>query len=880
MSLHKTTYLKDYKPSRYLIDTVDLTIELGEEVTYVTSMLSVRANSKAEKTVNQLYLNGENQKLLSIKLNDTMLHASQYELQEQGLLILDVPAQFTLEIKTEINPKANKELTGLYLSNQIFCTQCESEGFRRITYFIDRPDVLSRYTTTIIADKAKYPVLLSNGNMIDSGDLSDGLHWVKWEDPFLKPCYLFAMVAGNLDFLEDYFQTSSGREVTLRIFCEPGDREQCRYAMGSLKKAMKWDEEQYGREYDLNLFMIVAVHDFNFGAMENEGLNIFNAKYILADPQVATDIDYQNIDMVVGHEYFHNWSGNRVTCRDWFQICLKEGFTVFRDQCFVEDIASKAVHRIDEVEYLQEMQFPEDAGPLAHPIRPESYIEINNFYTTTVYRKGAEVIRMLQTILGKKGFRKGADLYFKRHDGEAVTCEDFIAAMEDANHVSLEQFRLWYRQAGTPTLYLASKYYPDKKEWCLAYSQACPATPSQPEKLAMQIPLNMALFYPDGSHVALQLKNEKEVIEIERVMNIDKEEGVLIFVNVDQKPIPSFLRGFSAPVKLEYQYRDTELAFLMENDSDSYMRFYAAQEYTCRALLALIAQEREGKSLSVSSDYLSAHQAVLDDVVLDQALLSKMIELPSERLFALKQVTIDVDRNHRALVYLRQFLAEQLEENFLQCYQRNCIDGPYQYHVIDSAKRRLKNTALRFLTSLGKKEYFELAYQQYQHADNMTDKLGVLAALNDHACDEREAVLQAFYEYYQDKPLVLDKWFSVQAASALPDTIKTVQALMTHEKFNIQNPNRVYALLVIFAKQNMVCFHDKSGSGYRLLEQAILKIDRFNSHVAARLVEPLTQWRSYDEDRAQLMIDSLNHMLQTDKLSKALFEIVSKSVDA
>ena len=877
ISQSKIKFLKDYKVSSHLIDQVDLYIELGEEKIIITSNLSMRVNPDADKLLNKLILDGENLELLSIKLNENVLSSSQYQIDESALTILDVPEKFILEIKTSIKPQENLALSGLYKTSNIFCTQCEAEGFRRITYFLDRPDVLSKYTTTIAANKKSYPILLSNGNLVGSGDLAGEMHWFKWEDPHPKPCYLFAMVAGKLDFIEDYFVTQSGQNVTLRIFCEVGDREKCRYAMKSLKKAMRWDEEKYGREYDLNLFMIVAVHDFNFGAMENKGLNIFNAKYILAEPKAATDTDYHNIDRVVGHEYFHNWSGNRVTCRDWFQICLKEGFTVFRDQCFVEDISSRAVSRIDEVEALRETQFPEDVGPLAHPIRPESYIDISNFYTMTVYRKGAEVIRMLHTLLGAEKFRRGADLYFAKHDGFAVTCEDFISAMEEATNSDLSQFRLWYQQAGTPTLYLASKYYEEKQEWHLAISQVCPSTPGQEKKHPMQIPLALGLLDASGNEMPLKLSGVKKANTGAMVLDIRKEEELFVFADVKEKPIPSFLRNFSAPVVMEYQYRDPELAFLMAHDVDSFMRWEAAQIYALRMINRSLKDLNNAVNVEESNNFYDAYANVLESSAPDKALTAKMLVLPSEGFIALKQTVIDVDSIHSARELMRQEIVTRFYQKLLSVYHENKLNKPYEYNTEDAASRRLKNVCLSYLTLSGKPESVALCTKQFDEADNMTDKFAVLVALNDVECLEREEIFNKYYDEWKHDQLVLDKWFSIQAVSSLPNTIEQVKRLMKHPNFNLKNPNRVYALLGNFSRQNPVCFHDKSGEGYELLADRVIETDAFNAQIATRLLEPLTNWKRYDETRKHLMYEQLQRILAHPKLSKAVFEIASKS---
>jgi aminopeptidase N len=864
-------YRKDYELPAYLVDSVDLHIELGEEKAVVTCKSKVRENPDAKVKPEVLILNGQEQVLKTVKVNDELLISTQYKVDSESLTLSNLPATFDLEVQSEIKPQENTELMGLYKSNDLFCTQCEPEGFRKIIYSLDRSDVLSSYTTTIVADKKRYPTLLSNGNLVAKGDLDDGRHWAKWQDPFKKPCYLFAMVAGDLDYIEDHFITCSGRKVILRIFSEKGNQDKCEFSMSSLKKAMRWDEENYGREYDLDIFMIVAVSDFNVGAMENKGLNLFNAKYILAKPETATDVDYGNIDVVVAHEYFHNWSGDRVTCRDWFQLSLKEGFTVFRDQSFSEDIGSAAIARINEVQRMRTEQFSEDAGPLAHPIRPDSYIGIDNFYTRTVYEKGAEVVRMLRILLGAEKFRKGTDLYFDRFDGQAVTCDDFVKAMEDASGVDLSQFRLWYSQAGTPELHIISKYDEKEKTYSLTVKQSCPATPGQSKKSPMQMPLAMGLLNTKGNELSLQLIGDESALEKREcggVLNITQPEQTFVFADVCEKPIPSLLRGFSAPVKLYYDYSDAELIFLMEHDFDAFTRWEAGQVYASNIILEKAAAD----------DFIAVLKRILLNKNLDKALIAQMLIMPAEIYLTELVDVVDVDAIHVARENLRQKIARELKEEFMSVYRENSDDKLYKYDVMDVARRSLKNGCLNYLMILGDSKICELCMQQFKQAKNMTDKMAALTALANTDCSERNEALAKFYQDYENDPLVIDKWFMVQAISMLPDTLRQVEKLSKHPAFNIKNPNRVYSLLRAFAGMNQVRFHDITGEGYGLLADQILQIDTLNTKVAARLVDPLTTWKKFDTERQGLMKQQLERMLAHDGLSKDVYEKVSKAL--
>lgn len=850
----KTIYLKDYAAPDYLIETVDLVFELEETGTIVTSILKVARNGSHQRP---LLLNGEQLQLLSVKVNAEKLSPEAYQLTADHLTLDNLPAEFTLEIVTQINPQANTALSGLYFTDKVFCTQCEAEGFRRITYFLDRPDVLARYTTTIIADQQRYPVLLSNGNLIAQQTLPNNRHQVTWQDPFKKPCYLFALVAGDLDCLEDQFTTASGRQVALKIFSDKGDSDKCTHAMEAVKKSMRWDEETYGREYDLDIFMIVAIHSFNMGAMENKGLNIFNAKYILAKPDTATDMDYQNVLAVVGHEYFHNWTGNRVTCRDWFQLSLKEGLTVLREHEFTAAMTSPLVARIENVKHLRAAQFPEDAGPLAHPIQPDAYIEINNFYTMTIYEKGAEVIRMMKTLLGKDLFRKGMDLYFERHDGDAVTIQDFAQAMEDASGRDLTQFKLWYKQAGTPELTVTTDYDQTKQVFTLKIQQACPATPNQAKKKPFHIPVGMALLdaqgktFP-GTAKILELKNEIEVFE---------------FANIPQKPVPSLLRDFSAAVKLKINYSDAELQFLLMHDGDGFNRWNAGQQLAMEILL-------NNKPATLLID---AWRQLLQMGVHDNAFLAELLTLPSEVYLGEQMAVIDIDAIHHARQTLRKEIAKQLQQEFLDIYKQ--YSGfIYTNDAQSISNRRLKNVCLSYLLCLQEPMMDALALQQFQQTDNMTDAISALSLLVNRDAPSTETVLKMFYQKWQSDNLVIDKWLAVQACSELPGTLQRVKTLMQHSAFTIKNPNKVRSLIGSFCMNNLVQFHALDGSGYAFLAEQVLVLDKLNPQIAARLLTPLTQWRRYDAKRQNLQRTQLEQIAKTVGISKDVYEIAAKSL--
>jgi aminopeptidase N len=876
----KTIYLKDYTPPEYLIDRVELRFELGEESTQVRSRLEIRRNPARGGGTPPLLLDGQDLVLQQLSLDGDPLEPQRYTVDEERLSISDVPAQFVLEVETRIKPQENTSLEGLYKSGGNFCTQCESEGFRRITYFIDRPDVMARYTTTLVADKARYPVLLSNGNPVGRGESDGNRHWVAWEDPFPKPSYLFALVAGDLVWVEDAFTTRSGRDIALRIFVQAHNRDKCDHAMQSLKKAMRWDEEVFGLECDLDVYMIVAVDDFNMGAMENKGLNIFNSRYVLARPDTATDADYVNIEAVIGHEYFHNWTGNRVTCRDWFQLSLKEGLTVFREQEFSSDMFSRGLKRIQDVRVLRTHQFPEDTGPMAHPVRPDSYIEISNFYTPTVYNKGAEVIRMIQTLLGRDGFRKGMDLYIERHDGQAVTTDDFVQAMQDATGVDLAQFRRWYSQAGTPQVAVQGRYDAGARTYALTLRQSCPPTRGQTHKDPFHIPVAIGLLDQQGRDLPLRLEGGSSGdAPTTQVLSLREESTEFRFVDVPSPPTPSLLRGFSAPVNVKMARSDAELTFLLAHDSDPFNRWDAGQTYATGLMLRLVSRHQAGRTLEGDADFTRAVTQTLASADPDRALIAEALTLPTESWLAEQMTVVDVDAIHAARQFLRRHLAQALREAWLRAYEDNRDRGPYRFDPDSVGRRSLKNLALAYLTELEDAEARALCLEQYRSADNMTDAVAALAVLSNHDCPERKEVLEAFHERWRDDALVLDKWFAIQAMSRLPDTLERVQALMRHPAFQLRNPNKVRALIGAFCHGNPVRFHAAGGEGYRFLRERVLELDPMNPQIAARLLGAFNRWRRYDGTRQTLMKAELERVLATPRLSRDTYEIASKALD-
>jgi aminopeptidase N len=881
MDAPNVKYLKDYQPPEFTVDTVDLTVELKDQDTVVDARLAVRRQPGAEGRRGEFVLDGRDLDLVSISVDGRELPRDDYALDEEQLALSGLPDAFTLETRVRIQPQKNDALEGLYKSGDMFCTQCESEGFRRITFFPDRPDVMARFTCTIIGDKKRYPLLLANGNRAEAGEMKDGRHWVRWEDPFLKPSYLFALVAGDLFCLSDTFRTMSGREVKLEIYTEHENADKCDHAMEALKKSMRWDEETFGLEYDLDVYMIVAVNDFNMGAMENKGLNVFNAKYVLARPDTATDQDFWNIDRVVAHEYFHNWTGNRVTLRNWFQLSLKEGLTVYRDQEFSSDLTSRPVKRISDVRTLRAYQFPEDAGPMAHPVRPASYIKMDNFYTVTVYEKGAEVVRMIRTLVGKDGFRKGMDLYFERHDGNAVTVEDFVAAMADANGADLDHFMLWYSQAGTPEIRVRSEYDEKKREYALTLSQHVPPTPDMHEKSPMHIPVAVGLLDSEGRDVPLRLADEAEAAGNNRVLDLKKSEQTFVFSDVPPGAVPSVLRGFSAPVKRVDEVDDETLAFLFAHDTDPFNRWDAGQKLFARMLLRLVEDHRAGKELALDDAVVEPFRRTLRHPELDKAFIAEALTLPTEAELAIlmsERGHIDPDAIHGARWFATARLAEQLRSDFEEIYQANQETGEYVVDPASVGRRRMKNLALGFLGRIEEEDSVRLAWEQFDGATNMTDSMAALSVLANIDCPEREKALEQFYERWKGDTLVLDKWFTLQATAQLPDTLDRVVELLDHPAFSIKNPNKVRALIGAFCGGNPWRFHQASGAGYAFSADRVLEIDAFNPQIAARMVSVFNHWRKYELVRQEQMREQLERIIHHDGLSKHVYEIVSKAL--
>ncbi|HET6593908.1 MAG TPA: aminopeptidase N, partial [Xanthomonadales bacterium] len=791
-------------------------------------------------------------------------------------IVHGAPEASRLEIGVRIKPQENTALEGLYPSGQFLLTQCESEGFRKICYFPDRPDVMAEYEVMLVADKARYPVLLSNGNAVECGDFDDGRHWVRWDDPFAKPCYLFALVAGDLACVEDHFRTRSGRDVTLRFYVEHGDEDKCGHAMESLIHAMEWDEARFDLEYDLDIYHVVVTHDFNMGAMENKSLNIFNSKYVLARPDTATDADYQAIEGVIGHEYFHNWTGNRVTCRDWFQLTLKEGLTVFRDQEFSSDRQSRAVKRIRDVRALRGRQFPEDSGPMAHPIRPDKYIEINNFYTMTVYQKGAEIIRMYHTLLGERGFQKGMKLYFDRHDHHAVTCDDFLSAMADANGVDLARFGLWYGQSGTPEVSARGEWNREAATFTLHLSQRTPPTADQPEKQPLLIPVALGLLAADGEEWPLQLADEDAPGAASRVLLLDREKQSYTFVGIDSQPVPSLLRGYSAPVKLDYPYTPDELAVLMARDSDAFVRWEAAQVLAQREILGNLARRAAGKAMQLGAPLIDACRALLSDHQSDPALIAEALILPDEDYLGQQMQVIDVDGIHAARRFVKSGLAAALSDALQQRYDECSAASPYDKSPASMARRSLRNACLSYLVLVP--GGFELAEAQLAGSDNMTDTLAALQGLVRENAPAAGQALQAFEARWREDALVMDKWFVIQACVPGEATVERVRQLMAHPSFSLTNPNKVRSLLGAFSMMNPTGFHAASGAGYRLHADQVIKLNALNPQVAARMAAAFNAWTRYDGPRRGLMQAELNRIAGTAGLSPDVAEIVQSSL--
>ena len=878
-TMPRETFLADYQVPNYLVDQVSLHFDLGRSETKVRSVLSMRRNPAGQG--GDCILDGEQMELMSIKLEGRLLQGNEYQRTDKNLLISAVPEKFDLEIETIIQPDKNTALEGLYHSGDLLCTQCEAEGFRRITYYPDRPDVMSVFTVSIAADREEWPIMLSNGNLEKQGQFEDGRHWVRWHDPHPKPAYLFALVAGNLHRQRDSFITMSGRTVALEIYVDPENSHKCDHALMSLKQAMKWDEETYGREYDLDVFMIVAVNDFNMGAMENKGLNVFNSACVLASPETATDRDFYTIQSIVGHEYFHNWSGNRVTCRDWFQLSLKEGFTVLRDQQFSADMNAASVQRIEDVNQLRTMQFAEDAGPMAHPVRPASFIEISNFYTVTIYEKGAEVVGMIKTIVGDAGFRKGTDLYFDRHDGQAVTTDDFVKAIEDANNVNLSQFKHWYAQAGTPILSIRTEYDVVRQQFTINIKQDCPATPDQQHKLPFHIPVAVGLLDKQGQPIALQQHGQTEPSTEETiVLSIIEAEQQFTFINIASGPVLSLLRGFSAPVKVELARSNAELAFLMANDTDSFSRWDAGQQLLINILMQLVETAKQGSTLTLPIELIEQFAKVLTDADSEPALVAKMLLLPSENYLAAQQKPSDVDAIHTARSFVKKELAVKLKQQFSELYSSLNTKAVYVFNADAMAKRSLKNICLDYLMVTGDPMQIQRSLKQMKQADNMTDTLAGLSSLVEQTGPESEHALRAFYEQWQHDKQVVDKWLAVQAQSSLPNALIRVKGLMKHPAFSITNPNNVRSLIGQFCRNNPINFHAIDGSGYQFLAEQILVLDKLNPQIAARQLGAFNSWRQYDARRQELMKNALNSIAEESDLSADVYEIVTKYLAA
>ncbi len=882
-STPRPIYLKNYAPSPYLIKSVALDVSLDPTATRVRARLKIERNKKAPAFQKRkgksapLVLDGENIRLLGVKISGRAVPTGDYTLSNKSLTLKKPPSRpFTLEITTECNPDANKALSGLYRSNGVYCTQCEAEGFRRIMYYLDRPDVLAKFSVRIEADKAEAPVLLSNGNLIDSGKAgTSGRHYAVWDDPHPKPAYLFALVGGRLDLKRGSFKTMSGRKVDLRIYVEPGKVDRCNWAMDCLKRSMRWDERRFGREYDLDIFNIVAVSDFNMGAMENKSLNIFNDRMVLASPDTATDGSYAAIESVIAHEYFHNWTGNRITCRDWFQLCLKEGLTVFRDQEFSMDERSRIVARIDDVKILKSHQFPEDAGPLAHPVRPSSYIEINNFYTATVYQKGAEICRMIHTTLGEAGFRRGMDLYFKRHDGEAATVEDFIKCFEDANDVDLRQFMLWYEQAGTPELIASFDYSETRKTARLTLEQVLKPTPGQARKKPMQIPVRIGLV--DGSGRDIKLQTTKGGPVKDGVLHLKKRREVYEFTNIPSRPVPSLVRGFSAPVNLDFEQGCDDLAFLMSHDSDLYNRWQAAQTYATRRMIEMTDVLRSGKQLTRGREFGRALVETIENDRLEPDYRALFMQLPGESDIA-REIGSDVDplAIHKARKGFARRVASEIEPSLQRIYEKSRLRGDYSPDARSAGLRSLRNTALALLSRLGGKDNSQLLASHYRNARNMTDMSIALMLLANVKGLPRDKAFAHFYKRYQHDHLAIDKWFSFQAMSSLDTTLPTVKKLLKHPLFSIKNPNKVNSLIGAFARFNPIGFHRTDGAGYEFVADQILEIDRFNPQVASRLLNSFRNWRTLEKGRQKMARKSLTRIARRKTLSPDVFEIVTK----
>ncbi|NWH04849.1 aminopeptidase N [Desulfobacter latus] len=868
MNEHKKIHLKDYRPFEFIVDHVDLVFDIRDDHTRVTSKLKMKKDPARANETTPLVLNKGTFDIISVVAGDMVLLPGEYKSDDEIFSLVATPDIFELEITNILKPDENTALEGLYRSGSILCTQCEAQGFRNITPYPDRPDVMAPFSCTIVADKTRYPVLLSNGNLVKSGDLDNNRHFAVWEDPFKKPCYLFALVAGDLDVLEDRFTTASGRDVALKIYSEKENIDRCSHAMTSLKQAMAWDEKRFGREYDLDLYQIVAINDFNAGAMENKGLNIFNAKYVLADPQTATDDDFMGIQGVIAHEYFHNWTGNRITLKNWFQLSLKEGLTVFRDQEFSSDMNSRPVQRISDVKKLMAAQFPEDSGPMVHPVRPDAYIKMDNFYTMTVYEKGAEVIRMIYQLLGQALFRTGMDLYFEKFDGMAVTLEDFVGVMAKVSGRNLDQFFRWYTQSGTPAVSMTRQYDENTKSMSLTFTQATSPDRNQSEKKPFHIPVRIALINRAG-----------ETVKQDALYELTQETDTFKFENVPADIYPSVFREFTAPVRLTTDFSDQDLAFLMARDTDPFNQWHAAQTLFVNEIKNLVTAIQAGNPMAVSAGLVNAFSLALEENQKDRAFLSRALALPQETEIKDHFEIIDVEAIHQARTFLKQTLAQKLTSEFKTVYELCRSANSDDISGGAMADRSLKNLCLSYLGSLANNDVQDIVQKQFEHAGNMTDEFAAFKILSHMNADVRDKACPAFYDKWQARTLVIDKWFSVQAQSSLEDTLDQVKKLTTHKDFTMANPNKVRALIFAFAMNNPMHFHRVDGQGYEFTAERILMLDKINPQTAARLCSCFNLWKRYDENRQAMMKKQLETMAEQKELSRNLYEIVSRALE-
>ncbi len=864
-------HLKDYTPSEFTIKSIDLTIEIENELTRVSSHMQIEKNRAVSNKVTSLILNKSDYAITSVIANGMVLLPEEYETDINHLKLIRTPDKFELEIESILKPHENTTLEGLYQSGDILCTQCEAEGFRKITPFLDRPDVMSTYSCTIVADKNKYPILLSNGNLVKTGELDNDRHFARWEDPFKKPSYLFALVAGDLAVLEDTFITQSGRAVDLKIYSEKENINQCDHAMLSLKQAMKWDEKRFGLEYDLDLYQIVAINDFNAGAMENKGLNIFNSKYVLAKPETATDEDFMNVQGVIGHEYFHNWTGNRVTLNNWFQLSLKEGLTVFRDQEFSSDLNSRGVKRISCIRNLRAFQFPEDSGPMVHPVRPASYMEMNNFYTMTVYEKGSELVRMIHQIIGEKKFQKGMKLYFNKFDGMAVSIEDFVGVMEDAGNINFTQFKLWYSQSGTPTIKISRHYDAKNKQLHITFEQYTPPDRNQADKKPLHIPVKIGIIDHEGIEV---LNEDNALIELK------EEKETFIFNDIPQGGLPSVFRQFTAPVKIQTDFNDEELALLMAHDSDEFNKWDAAQTLFIKQIIRLVECFQSNSDMIIDRHLTAAFQNALEDLHINRAFIARMLTLPTETEIKDHFKIIDVTAIHAARKSLEKQIAVSMESLLIETINRCSKSDPASLSHEAMADRSLKNLCLSYLGSLKTPATTDLIQGCFSGAKNMTDEFSAFRILCEIDTETKKEAVEQFYKKWSHDKLVLDKWFAVQAASSLPDTLENVRLLTKHPDFSLRNPNKVRSLIYMFSLFNPIHFHSSDGSGYQFVSNQILTLDSINHQIAARLSSCFNHWKKYDNVRQGLMKKELERIIEVQTLSKNVYEIVSRALES